>query len=121
MAARQLGVLCEPCSFEITERRRELGELRLSRGAEHSRYFSLSTETWDGQIPQAEKKERTDHDTPLPCCYYWLYWLLGSSVQRLALRDGERSVFLVCKQRKVGVQSDVVDSILMLEQRCFHL
>jgi hypothetical protein len=25
------------------------------------------------------------------------------------------------KQRKVGVQSDVVDSILIFEQRCFHL
>jgi hypothetical protein len=34
---------------------------------------------------------------------------------------GERSPFLACKPRKVSVQSDVVNSILMLEQRYFHV
>jgi hypothetical protein len=46
-----------------------------------------------------------------------LYWLLGSSVQNHALRDGERSPSPACKHRRVGVQSEVVTSILMLEQR----
>jgi hypothetical protein len=51
----------------------------------------------------------------------WLYWLLGSSVQKLALQEGERSSSPTCKHRRVGVESDVVDSILMLEQRHFHV
>ena len=46
-----------------------------------------------------------------------LYWLLGSSVQKQALRDGERSSSPACKHRRVGVQSEVVTSILMLERR----
>jgi len=46
-----------------------------------------------------------------------LYWLLGSSVQKQALRDGERSSSPACKHRRVAVQSDIVDSILMLERR----
>ncbi len=46
-----------------------------------------------------------------------LYWLLGSSVQKQALRDGEGSSSPACKHRRVGVQSDIVDSILMLERR----
>jgi hypothetical protein len=50
-----------------------------------------------------------------------LYWLLGSSVQNLERRDGEQSTSPACKPWKVGVQSDVVDSILMLEQRYFHV
>jgi hypothetical protein len=50
-----------------------------------------------------------------------LYWLLGSSVQKQARPDGERSSFPACKHRRVGVLSDVVDSIRMLEQRYFHM
>ena|GEM_PF-5901454 len=50
-----------------------------------------------------------------------VYWLLGSSVQKQARPDGERSSFPACKHRRVGVVSDVVDSILMLEQRYFHM
>jgi transposase len=50
-----------------------------------------------------------------------LYWLLGSSVQKLALQDGERSSSPTCKHRRVGVESGVVDSILMLEQRHSHV
>src|SRR5215469_16824958 len=50
-----------------------------------------------------------------------LYWLLGSSVQKQALRDGETSTFLACKHSRVGVESDVVNSILMLEHRSFHV
>ncbi len=46
-----------------------------------------------------------------------LYWLLGSSVQKQAVRDGEGSSSPACKHRRVGVQSDIVDSILMLERR----
>ena len=49
-----------------------------------------------------------------------LSWLLGSSVQKQARRDGERSPSLVCKHRKVGVESDVVDRILMHERRYSH-
>jgi hypothetical protein len=43
-----------------------------------------------------------------------LYWLLGSSVQKQARRDGERSASPACKPRRVGVQSEVVTSLLML-------
>ena len=50
-----------------------------------------------------------------------LYWLLGSSVQKQALRDGERNPFPACKHRQVGVESDVVTSILMLGQRYSHM
>jgi hypothetical protein len=50
-----------------------------------------------------------------------LYWLLGSSVQKQALRGGERSPSPACKHRMVGVQSDVVNRILMFEQRYFHV
>ena len=50
-----------------------------------------------------------------------LYWLLKSSVQKQALRIGEIPPFHACKLWKVGVQSDVVDSILMLAQRYFHV
>jgi len=50
-----------------------------------------------------------------------VYWLLGSSVQKQALRDGERSPFPACKHSRVGVESNVVNSILMLEQRYFHV
>jgi transposase-like protein len=46
-----------------------------------------------------------------------LYWLLGSSVLKQARRDGERSPSPACKQRLVGIQSDVVNSILMLERQ----
>src|SRR5947209_14085031 len=46
-----------------------------------------------------------------------MYWLLGSSVQKQDLRDGEESTSPACKQRRVGVQSDVVTSIRMLERR----
>ena len=61
-----------------------------------------------------------------------MYWLLGSSVQKIALQDGERSSSPTCKHMRVGVESGVVDSIPMLEQRhsyvmekifygrCFH-
>ncbi len=44
----------------------------------------------------------------------WLYWLLGSSVQKQVHRDGERSASPACKPRRVGVQSEVVTSLLML-------
>ena len=50
-----------------------------------------------------------------------VYWLLGSSVQKQALRDGERNPFPACKHRQVGVESDVVNSILMLGQRYSHM
>src|SRR2546423_7643593 len=50
-----------------------------------------------------------------------LYWLLGSSVQKQALRDGERSAFPACKHSRGDVESDVVNSILMLEHRSFHM
>jgi hypothetical protein len=50
-----------------------------------------------------------------------LYWLLRSSVQKQALGDGQSSSSPACKHRKVGVQSDVVTSILMLERRYSHL
>jgi hypothetical protein len=50
-----------------------------------------------------------------------LYWLLGLSVQKQALRDGERNPFPACKHRRVSVESDVVNSILMLGQRYFHV
>jgi hypothetical protein len=50
-----------------------------------------------------------------------LYWLLGSSVQNQALRDGERSPFPACQHRRVGLQSDVINSMLMLERRSSHL
>jgi len=46
-----------------------------------------------------------------------LYWLLRSSVQKQARRDGEKSPSPACQQRRVGVPSDVVTSILMLERR----
>jgi hypothetical protein len=50
-----------------------------------------------------------------------LYWLLGASVQKRALRDGESDPFSACKHRRVGVESDVVYSILMIEQCYFHV
>src|SRR5436190_17817633 len=50
-----------------------------------------------------------------------LYWLLGSSVQKQALRDGERSSSPACKQRRVDVKSDVINSVLMLDQRHSHM
>jgi hypothetical protein len=50
-----------------------------------------------------------------------VYWLLGSSVQKQAPRDRERTPFPACKPRRVGVQSDVVNSMLMLEHRYFHV
>jgi pyruvate/2-oxoglutarate dehydrogenase complex dihydrolipoamide dehydrogenase (E3) component len=50
-----------------------------------------------------------------------LYWLLGSSVQKQARRDGERSPSPACKHRRVGGQSDVVTGLLMLEQRYSHV
>jgi hypothetical protein len=46
--------------------------------------------------------------------YCQLYWLLGSSVPK-NLRDGERSPSPAYKHRRVGVQSEVVNSILMHE------
>lgn len=46
----------------------------------------------------------------------WLYWLLRASVQNQARRGGERATFPACKHRRVGVQSEVVDSMLMLER-----
>src|SRR5215467_2304909 len=84
MAARQLGVLCKLCSFEITECRRGSGELRplrancVSLGEKNTPATSLSRQK-RGTIrflKQKRKKERTDYDTPLPCCYYWRrpYW-----------------------------------------------
>jgi len=56
-----------------------------------------------------------------PCPADLVYWLLSSSVQKQALRDGERNPFPACKHRRVGVESDVVNSILMLGQRYFHV
>src|SRR5215469_18570122 len=50
-----------------------------------------------------------------------LYWLLGASVQKQALRDGERNPFSACTHRRVGVESDLVYSILMIEQCYFHV
>ena len=50
-----------------------------------------------------------------------LYWLLGSSVQKQARRDGETNPFTACKHRRVGVESDVVNSILMLERQYTHV
>ena len=40
--------------------------------------------------------------------------------EKQALRDGERSVSPACKYRKVGVESAVVDSILLLERHISH-
>jgi len=37
-----------------------------------------------------------------------LYWLLGSSVQKQALRDGERFSSTACKHRWVSIQFEVV-------------
>ena len=51
----------------------------------------------------------------------FLYWLLRSSVQKQVLGDGQSSSSPACKHRRVGVQSDVVTSILMLERRYSHL
>src|SRR5215471_17973898 len=51
-----------------------------------------------------------------PCIGY-----LGHPFQKQALRDGERSTFPACKQRRVGVQSEVVTSILMLERHYPHV
>ena len=50
-----------------------------------------------------------------------LYWLLGASVQKQALRDGERNPFSACKHRRVGEESDVIHSILMIEHCYFHV
>jgi hypothetical protein len=50
-----------------------------------------------------------------------VYCLLGSSVQKQALRDRERNPHPACQHRRVGVESDVVTSILMLGQRYFHV
>src|SRR5215469_1138957 len=50
-----------------------------------------------------------------------LHWLLGSSVQNHGLGDLERSSSPACKHRRVGVESDVVDSIFMLAQRQLHV
>ena len=55
-------------------------------------------------------------DTPL-----YLYWLLRASVQNQARRGGEKSSFPACKHRKVGVQFEVVDSMLMLERRYSYM
>jgi hypothetical protein len=46
---------------------------------------------------------------------------LGHPFKKYALRDGERSTFPACKQRWVGVHSDVVTSILMLERHYAHV
>ncbi len=46
-----------------------------------------------------------------------LYWLLGSSVQKQALRDGETNPYPACKHSPVSVESDVVNSRLMLERQ----
>lgn len=43
-------------------------------------------------------------------------WVIRS---KQALRDGEANPFPTCKHRQVGVESDVVDGILMPEQRYF--
>ncbi len=50
-----------------------------------------------------------------------LYWLLRTSVQKQAYRDGERSPSPACRYRRVGVESDVVTSMLMLDQRQSHV
>ncbi len=50
-----------------------------------------------------------------------LYWLLSTSVQNPAHRDRERSPSPACKHRRVGVQSEVVNSIFMLERRDAHV
>jgi hypothetical protein len=50
-----------------------------------------------------------------------LYWLLGSSIQKQALREGERSTLPTCKPRRGGVQSEVVTRILMLERHYAHV
>jgi len=42
-----------------------------------------------------------------------LYWLLGSSVQKIWPSRRKRTPFPACKHRPVGVESDVVNSILM--------
>jgi hypothetical protein len=53
---------------------------------------------------------------------HWkLYWLLGSSVQKQARRDGVEFSSPACKPRRVGVESDGVTSILMLERRYTHV
>jgi len=49
------------------------------------------------------------------------YWLLGSSVQKLALGDGQNSSSPTCKHRRVGVQSEIVNSIFLLERRDSHM
>jgi hypothetical protein len=50
-----------------------------------------------------------------------VYWLLSTSVQNPAYRDRERSPSPACKHRRVGVQSEVVNSIFMLERRDSHV
>jgi len=51
----------------------------------------------------------------------YVYWLLGSSVRKQAHRDGGRNPFPACQHRRVGVESDVITSILMLERRNAHV
>ena len=50
--------------------------------------------------------------TRSPCNGY-----LGHPFKKQARREGERSPSPLCKHRRVGVQSDVVNSLPMLEQR----
>ena len=54
-------------------------------------------------------------------CICVLYWLLGSSVHKQALRDGETNPYPTCKHSLVSVESDVVNSRLMLERRYAHV
>jgi hypothetical protein len=46
---------------------------------------------------------------------------LGHPFKKQAFRDGERSASPACKNRRVGVQSEVVNSMLMLEQQNLHV
>jgi len=45
-------------------------------------------------------------------------WIIRS---KIALGDGPNSSSPTCKHRQVGVQSDIVTSILMLERRYSHV
>lgn len=82
---------------------------RLHRQPSHSKTGAMRT------TMQRLLKPRSPLDCPS------LYWLLGSSIPKQALQNWERSPSLACKQRQVGVHSEVITRILMHERRYSHV